>query len=100
MTDAPVILVLILAVACILPDMQRVRIAGVVELERRMDQQQQRVEHLASRIDTIVSSRSSANVSIGNFQQTLPADVSVTVDHEELAQKERRLEREIGGARE
>jgi hypothetical protein len=99
-TDAPVIFVLILALLCILPDMQRIGIAGVVDLERRVDQQQQRVEHLASRIEMIVSTRSSANVNIGSFQQTLPADVSVTVDEGKLAEKEQLLAQEIGEARE
>ena len=68
-TDAPVILILILALGLILPDVQKITIAGVLELERKVDQQEQRVEHLASRIDMIVSTRSAANVSIGSFSK-------------------------------
>lgn len=97
-TAAPVILILILALGFILPDVRRISIAGVVELEREVREQQQRVEQLASRIDLIVSSKSSSNVSF-SFEQTLPSGVSVNVDEGQLAQKEQLLAEEIGELR-
>jgi len=97
-TSTPVVLILLLALGFILPDMRRVSIAGVVELEREVHEQERRVDQLGNRIDMIVSSKASSSLSF-SFEQTLPSGVSVTVDEGRFAQKERLLAEEIGELR-
>jgi hypothetical protein len=97
-TAAPVVVVLILALGLILPDVRKVSIAGVVELEREVREQEQRVERLASKIETVAAAKSSAQVNV-RFEQTLPTGASVTVDEGMFAQKEQLLAEEIGGLR-
>ena len=97
-TDAPVILILLLALGFVLPDVRKISIAGVVELEREVHEQERRIEQLGSRIDMLVSSVASSRASI-YFEQTLPSGTSVTLNEGVFAQKEQLLAEEIGELR-
>jgi hypothetical protein len=92
LSDLPIVLGLIMIIGLVAPDFKRVSIAGVVELEREVHEQGQRVEGLASKIEQLAVATSSARANVNIFDQRLPPEVRIAVSDETLEEKARRLE--------
>lgn len=90
-TDTPVVLGLIFIIGLIAPDFRRISVAGVLELEREVHDQERRLEALAAKIDVLTINATSARASV-TFAQPLPPGVLISVSDETLAEKARRLE--------
>jgi len=90
-TDAPVILVLVLALGIIAPDVKRVSIGGVIELERNIREQERRTERLEGKLEIIAAATASAATTI-YMSPTWPANAAVpAVNEEQLAEKARQI---------
>jgi hypothetical protein len=90
-TDTVVILGLILIVGLVTPDFRRVSVAGILELEREVQEQESRIDGLAAKVEMLTVNASSSHATI-LFSPPLPEGVVISVDEEKLAQKARRLD--------
>jgi hypothetical protein len=86
-----VILGLILVAGLIARDFRRVSVAGILELEREVQEQERRIDGLVAKVEMLTINASSAHATV-LFTPSLPEGVVIPVDEETLAEKARKLE--------
>lgn len=96
-TDAPIVLLTILMTALVAPDLAKIKIAGLLEVERKIDEQKATVAEISHKID-ILSVKAEASASSGVFMgphfwvspdRTWPPGRPINMDKNKLAEKAR-----------